>query len=315
MEIIIFLVIFLPIFFIAIKVGLSFTTENKTTKKRVADLADTDESFMQLQEDFGAEKSALANTFENLVNNFGGNAKENKDELAFKLTRAGAVSPNAPAYYLFFSSFGWIIGLGILLLFYVVAKGQPDFFWAIMGIGAFNAVLATFGAKLWLKNSIEKRQKVLLRSFPDTLDLLLVCVESGLALDAALARVCKELKFAHPEMTKELNRTRIELTLLNDREKALNNFARRTDLVAIKSLVAALLQSEKFGTSLIDTLRVLSDDYRHTRMMVAEEKAGKLPTKIAASTIPLMLLALLMLIASPAIIQASRVMSGSTVSK
>ena len=153
------------------------------------------------------------------------------------------------------------------------------------------------------KNAKEKRHKILTQSFPDALDLLLICVESGLALDAALARVCRELKYVHPMITEELNRARIELTLLNDRSKALQNLADRTDLMAFKSLVAALLQSEKFGTSLVETLRVLSDDYRQTRMMMAEEKAAKLDAKITMVTIPFMLIALFVMILSPAIIQ------------
>jgi tight adherence protein C len=95
--------------------------------------------------------------------------------------------------------------------------------------------------------------------------------------------------------------------MLNDREKALLNLAKRTDLMAFKSLVAALLQSEKFGTSLVETLRVLSDDYRQTRMMLAEERAGKLPAKIAVYTIPLMLVSLMILIAAPAALKASSI--------
>lgn len=136
---------------------------------------------------------------------------------------------------------------------------------------------------------------------------MLVCVEAGLALDAALARVCKELDDAHPELCAELNKTRMELTLLNDRERALLNLADRTDLLSFRSLVGALLQSERFGTSLIETLRVLSEDYRNTRMMIAENKANKLPALI---TIPLMLLmmpAFIMILITPAIIMVMKV--------
>ena len=314
MGTIIFIIAFICVFLVALKVGMSFSTEGKISRRRVANLVDTESSFVEIQEDFEREKSFLASAFERLVSNFRSLGEEG-DELSYKLYRAGATSPNATAYYLFFSTFGWVLGLFLFFLFYAVAKSHKDLFLIIVGVGVFNALLATFGAQLWLKNSIEKRQKILLHSFPDTLDLLLVCVESGLALDASLARVCKELKFAHPEMTEELNRTRIELTMLNDREKALNNFAKRTDLIAVKSLVAALLQSEKFGTSLVETLRVLSDDYRNTRMMLAEEKAGKLPTKIAVSTLPLMLMALLTLITSPAVIRAAEVISQSNLNQ
>ncbi len=310
----VFIGVFLVVFFITIRMGLSFSTESKFNKKRVAGLADTEDSFAELHQGFGKEKSGMAAAMENIVGGFRKTDPED-NELSLKLYRAGIASPNAPAYYLFFSSFGWLIGLGVMFLFYKVGMQNPTFKLPFILVGLIIAILATFGAPLYVKNSTDKRQKILLRSFPDTLDLMLVCVESGLALDAALARVCKELKFAHPEMTEELNRTRIELTMLNDREKALSNFAKRTDLIAVKSLVAALLQSEKFGTSLVETLRVLSDDYRQTRMMLAEEKAGKLPTKITVATIPFMIAALLILIATPAIIRAGDVMHKSSLNK
>lgn len=312
MSTLIIIVVALAIFFLVIKVGNSFSAEKKINKKRVAELIDTDESFLELKEDFSEEKSGLAVALEGLVSGFR-NVKAEKEELTFKLYRAGASSPNAVAYYLFFSTFGWMIGAGVLVLFYILGQSNPGYSKIIYLVGIINAALFTFGAQLWVKNSTEKREKIMLRSFPDMLDLLLVCVESGLALDAALARVCKELKYAHPEITEELNKTRIELTMLNDRERALTNFSKRMDILAVKSLVAALIQSEKFGTSLIETLRVLSDDYRQTRIMIAEEKAGKLPTKIAASTLPFMLCALLLLIASPAVIRAGEVLDSSGV--
>lgn len=306
----IFLIIFLVVFLIAMKVGLSIAAGSSLNKKRVTRLIDADESFADLHQDFGEKKSSMALMMEGLVSGF--RKKDPEDnELTMKLYRAGISSPNASAYYLFFSSFGWILAIIAVFLFYSLGKAMPHMKLAFIVMGLLFAIICTFGAQLYVKNATDKRQKILLRSFPDTLDLLLVCVESGLALDAALARVCKELKYAHPEMTEELNRTRIELTMLNDREKALNNFARRTDLIAVKSLVAALLQSEKFGTSLVETLRVLSDDYRQTRMMIAEEKAGKLPTKITVATIPFMLMALMILIVTPAIIKAGKVLGSS----
>ena len=133
----------------------------------------------------------------------------------------------------------------------------------------------------------------------------MVCVESGLALDAALARVCKELDKAYPHITKELNQTRVELSLLNDRPKALMNLAERTNLIPFRSLVAALIQTEKFGTSLTDTLRVLSEDYRLTRLMNAEQKAGRLPALITIPLILLLMPAFVIVILAPPFIKVS----------
>ncbi len=307
MNIVIAILVFVVVFTLTLRVAKSMMGEDKLRKKRVQSLTDTDEGFIEIQQDYQQERSSLAVALEGLTVPFR-NASDDRESIELHLYQAGAASPDAVSYYIFFSTFGWIIGIAIFFLIYLVAQShEGTMFWVILANGVFLAAMVSFGAHLWIQGAIENRKKILLRSFPDSLDLLLVCVESGLALDVSLARVCKELKYSHPEITQELNKTRLELTMLNDREKALLNLGKRTDLLAFKSLVAALLQSEKFGTSLVDTLRVLSDDYRQTRMMLAEEKAGKLPAKIAVYTIPLMLIALITLIISPAIIKALEV--------
>lgn len=247
-------------------------------------------------------KSGLAVLCDGLLRMTGVNMAAKEAELNMRFAQAGISSPNALPYYLFMKRFGLIVVLPILLM--LLSGNQEGFMKAavimVCGIVLFIGVM---GADMYLKNAKTKRQKFLVRSFPDALDLILVCVEAGLALDAALSRVCKELAFAHPVITKELNKTRMELTLLNDRPRALQNLAERTDLVAFRALVGSLLQSEKFGTSLTETLRVLAEDYRHERLMAAETKAGRLPALI---TIPLMLFlmpALFLIILSPALIK------------
>jgi len=170
--------------------------------------------------------------------------------------RSGIISLNGPVYYLFFKRIGFLFFFALAI--WIGSKAGTGMhrimYYMIAGMTAF---LGLMGPDMILRNQREKREKVLQRSFPDALDLLLVCVESGLALDGALSRVCKELGRAHPEITLELNRTRLELTLLNDRSQALTNLSERTDMLAFRTLVSTLLQSEKFGTSLTDTLRVL----------------------------------------------------------
>lgn len=298
-------VIFIVIFLVIYQVGISLSTQEKKKKRRVLSLAEADDNLTDVQDSYSQEKSFSAILLEGLVRPFR-NVDKQRTEVQRKLYQAGKTSVNSVSYYFFFSTYGWIIGIITALVLFKLGFGQQGiikyayYFLAILlGIGF------SFGAKLVVDGGRDKRHKILTRSFPDALDLLLICVESGLALDAALARVCRELKYVHPEITEELNRTRLELTLLNDRSRALQNLAERTDLMAFKSLVAALLQSEKFGTSLVETLRVLSDDYRQTRMMIAEEKAAKLDPKITAVTIPFMLAALLILIMTPAIIEVS----------
>lgn len=206
-------------------------------------------------------------------------------KMKMDMVRAGITNNDAPYYLLFYNRvLRWFIIFAAVL--FAIGPGDP----LLNGFaGIIIGSIGYLGGDLYVKNKRIKREKVLTRAFPDTLDLMVVCVESGLALDAALARTCNELGHAYPEITKELNQTRLELALLNDRSQALMNLAERTNLVPFRSLVAALIQTEKFGTSLTDTLRVLSEDYRIARLMHAEAKAGKLP---ALMTLPLICLLL-----------------------
>jgi tight adherence protein C len=223
-------------------------------------------------------------------------------KISQKFAQAGMIGPDAPVYYLFFQR---VLIIPIVLLagiFYMMGDSglglETNYMIALLLVGS-----GFMGPKLFLKNTIQNRQQILIRAFPDTLDLLLICVESGMALDAALNRVCSELGRAYPEMTEELNRTRLELALLNDRVRALTNLAERTDLVAFRSLVAALVQSERFGTSLTDTLRVLSEDFRLQRLFAAEAKAAKLPVYMTIPLILLLMPAFFIIILGPAILR------------
>jgi len=211
--------------------------------------------------------------------------------------QAGIESPNIMVYYLFFKRILSFVFLAIAAYTIMYGNGTKEEYMKA-GLLAFIGIK---GADMYIQNRKLKRDKILTNSFPDSLDLLLACVESGLALDGSLARVCRELSVAHPVITKELNRTRMELTLLNDRSQALVNLAERNGLPAFRMLVTALLQAERFGTSLSDTLRLLSDDYRQKRMISAEERAARLP---ALMTIPLMIFmlpALFIVIIGPAV--------------
>jgi tight adherence protein C len=139
---------------------------------------------------------------------------------------------------------------------------------------------------LWLKNKIDKRTKAIRKGLPDALDLLVICAEAGLTVDAAFARVSKELGKAYPELGDEFALTSIELGFLTDRRSAFENLANRIDLDSIRGVVTTMIQTEKYGTPLASALRVLSAEFRNERMMRAEEKAARLP---AIMTVPLIL--------------------------
>jgi tight adherence protein C len=253
-----------------------------------------------------ANRSALTDLMEQILQLLGTDINSHEKDLQLKLMQAGIRSRSAVVTYVFMRKIGWIfpVLLGLAFIF-SDAVGMAKVL--NMAAGIFIIVVGAFGMNIYLANKKQKRQEVLQKSFPDTLDLLLVCVESGLALDAALSKVCKELEMAHPEMTKELNVTRMELTLLNDRSRALQNLSERTDLMPFRSLVAALLQTERFGTSLTETLRVLSEDYRHTRLMIAENKAGRLPALITIPLVTLILPAFIGIIMGPTVIEVIRI--------
>lgn len=248
------------------------------------------------------EPSPRAQALVKLLHAMGINTEIAVRKLDLSFARAGVNSPDGPIYYLFFQRIG-ALGLLMVALFLFMSAAQSDHKLLMYCVAMIVAVIALFGPKLYLQNMIDKRKKILQRSFPDTLDLLLICVESGLALDAALTRVCNELGRAYPEMTAELNRTRLELALINDRVRALVNLGERTDMTAFRSLISALIQSERFGTSLTDTLRVLSEDFRLERLTSAEAKAARLPVLMTIPLIFLLMPALFIVVLGPAAVK------------
>ena len=245
--------------------------------------------------------SPLAVLLAGVLRGLGVSVEEAKSKLARRFVNAGITSNDAPIFYLFFQR---VVSLGVVVIALLIALQSGEGVSKLLSVmvGLLVGTIGIFGPYLYLQNAIDKRKKLLTRAFPDTLDLLLICVESGLALDAALSRVCAELGRTYPEMTAELNRTRLELALINDRVRALTNLGDRTDMVPIRSLVVALIQSERFGTSLTDTLRVLSEDSRLMRLADSEAKAARLPVMLTIPLILFLLPALLIIVLGPALV-------------
>ena len=142
------------------------------------------------------------------------------------------------------------------------------------------------GPEMFLKNKANKRTNAIRKGLPDALDLLVICAEAGLTVDAAFNRVAKELGRAYPELGDEFALTAIELSFLTERRQAFENFAYRVDLDSVRGVVTTMIQTERYGTPLASALRVLSAEFRNERMMRAEEKAARLP---AIMTVPLIL--------------------------
>jgi tight adherence protein C len=207
-------------------------------------------------------------------------------EARMMLARAGLRSRDAMIRYLFAR-----LTLPFLFGFVAVVDGYtlqllpvPPNFRLMAAAGA--ALLGFFGPGIYIKNITTKRQKRLQLGLPDALDLMIICAEAGLSLDATLARVSRELASACPDLAEELAITSAELTFLPDRRQAFENLNGRTDMASIRGVVNTLMQTAKFGTPLAQSLRVLAIEYRDARMFRAEEKAARLP---ALMTVPMIL--------------------------
>jgi tight adherence protein C len=195
-----------------------------------------------------------------------------------RLMYAGLRSANAlPLFYAIKT------GLALLLLLAVLLASAWLPQWTASKIIFFAMLAAFIGLVLpnyVLDHMVERRQKRLRDGFPDALDLLVVCVEAGLGLTAALQRVADELKFSHPDLGLEFSRVTAEMRAGIEREAALKSLAARTGLEDIRGLVSLLIQTLKFGTSVGDTLRVYAEEFRDKRMQRAEELAAKIGTKL-----------------------------------
>lgn len=171
---------------------------------------------------------------------------------------------------------------------------------ATLAIGCGLALAGSYIPDAWLRVRISGRKTRISRSLPDALDMLVVCVEAGLALDAAIHRVAEEIQLTYPELSDELRLYYLELRAGTAREDALNNLARRTDLDEVQSLASLLIQTDRFGTSLAQGLRVYADSFRTKRFMRAEERAATLPTKLLIPLVFFIFPALFVVIVLPA---------------
>ena len=204
-----------------------------------------------------------------------------------KLLQAGIRSKDWAVAVIFGRLVLPIVFGGAMLFWVYGTDGWAD--WSPMkkyALVAGTFILSYKAPDLYLKNKIQKRSDAIRKGLPDALDLLVICAEAGLTVDAAFHRVAKELGRAYPELGDEFALTAIELGFLTERRQAFENLSARVDLDAVKGVVTTMVQTEKYGTPLASALRVLSAEFRNERMMRAEEKAARLP---AIMTVPLIL--------------------------
>ena len=195
----------------------------------------------------------------------------------------------------------------VTAFFAFVLPKQVDYpFFAKLSAVIGATLVGYYAPGLHIKNKVNKRQQAIRRAWPNALDLLLICVESGMGLESALARVADEIIAQCPELSQEFTLMTAELSYLPDRHQAYENLAERTGLDAVRALVISLTQSEKYGTSLGQSLRVLAQESRDQRMSAAEKKAHALPPKLTVPMILFFLPVLFAIIMTPALIQVFR---------
>jgi tight adherence protein C len=225
------------------------------------------------------------------------------DRLHDQLAQAGLRSRDSVIVFLFFkAAMPVLLAAVTFLAVYLLEVGDLAPSARLLAVLAGGG-LGFFVPELYVKNLIKKRQLLLARALPDGLDLLVICAESGLSLDAALDRVANEIGGASAALAEELSLTSIELGFLPERRQALLNLNRRTNLPSIRGVVNTLLQTEKYGTPLSQSLRVLANEFRDQRLLKAEEKAARLPATLTVPMILFILPVLFIVLVGPAVIK------------
>jgi len=238
-----------------------------------------------------------------VVENFNLSKWVGQEEARIMLVQAGYRGQAPYVTYLFFRMVMPVAALlaSLFYIYVVIQLDQPALIKIGITIGA--AYFGMISPNLFLKNKIQRRQLSMKRAFPDALDLLLICIESGMSVEASFQKVSDEVGTQSVALAEELTLTTAELSYLPDRRQAYDNLAQRTGLESVKSVCLALQQAERYGTPLGATMRVLSQESRDARMSEAEKRAAALPPKLTVPMILFFLPVLFVVILGPAAIK------------
>jgi tight adherence protein C len=232
------------------------------------------------------------------------------DSLAMKLMQAGLRGSRPVTIFYFCRAILPVAFAGLSFLYLLVMGDRLNLsaqMKLIIVVGA--AAIGFYAPGLYLSNIAAKRRASIMRAFPDTLDMLLICVESGMSIEMAIQRVGAEIAPASIELAEELSLTTAELSYLPDRRMAYDNFAKRTNHPGVKAVAMALTQAERYGTPLGQALRVMAKENREMRLQAAEKKAASLPAKLTVPMIVFFLPVLLAVVMGPAMIQVMEMMA------
>ncbi|MEO1609686.1 MAG: type II secretion system F family protein [Pseudomonadota bacterium] len=237
------------------------------------------------------------------VDRFNLKSKFESDELKAKLKMAG-LRGQAPLYaYVFFRMIMPLIVMLVALLYLFVLLKLETYsagMKVLMALGA--AALGYYLPNLFVENLIQRRKQAIQYAFPDALDMLLICVQSGMSIEAAFGRVAREIGARSIELAEELSLTTAELAYLPERRLAYQNLGDRTGVEAVQSTTTAIIQAENYGTPIAQALRVMAKENRDLRMSAAEKKAAALPPKLTVPMILFFVPALIIVIIGPAVL-------------
>jgi tight adherence protein C len=199
-----------------------------------------------------------------------------------------------------------VFAVTLFYMFIVLHLGWPAL--QKVGVAFIGALIGFYSPDMFVNNMIQRRQTSIMRAFPDALDLMLICVESGMSIESAFTRVAGEIGSQSAELAEELALTTAELSYLPDRRQAFDNLAKRCGHAGVKAVATALNQAEKYGTPLGAALRVTAQENREMRMQEAERKAASLPAKLTVPMIIFFLPCLFVVIMGPAILTIKHMM-------
>ena len=226
--------------------------------------------------------------------------------LRSRLVAAGYPQAHAPRIYSLIRLIG-VIGLPLAVFALMWASGSSPSLTKLYIIGMIAAVLGLYLPSIWIRARADRRQRDIINGFPDALDLMLVCVEAGLGLEAAFSRVGMEMTRSHPLLAEQLGAVVLELRAGRSQEDALRRMADRAGADEIRAFATLLIQSHKLGSSIAQTLRTYASEMRERRRMRAEEKAHRLPVLLSIPLVVCMLPVMIGVLMLPAVIRTIRI--------
>lgn len=271
------------------------TERDKMRAARMQDLANQDRNSAAL-------RKTPKGYMQQIVDQFNLKEKFDNEELRQRLKMAGLRGQAPVTTYLFFrvAMPPTMFTLGLLYCFVLADLSYPPI--VKFGIAVIAGFAGYYLPGIFIENMVQKRQQSIKQAFPDSLDMLLICVQSGMSIEAAFGKVSKEVTASSIELAEELSLTTAELSYLQERRQAFENLGKRTGIPGVKGVATALIQAERYGTPVSQALRVMAKENRDIRLSEAEKKAAALPPKLTVPMIVFFLPVLFLIIMGPAVI-------------